>query len=111
MHVFSDTIKKADTTLKLLKIVPLNKNIHKTPDTLDVGMGANLHLSTYKKSEKYKGSLVLNFHKGVILLLSNITAHMIKESPLKHQTVRCASCLNPNTIAFSAKNESSKLKF
>ena len=54
MHVFSDTIKKADTTLKLLKIDPLNKNIHQPPDALDVGMGANLHLSTYKKSEKYK---------------------------------------------------------
>ena len=46
MHVFSDTIKKADTTLKLLKIDPLSKNFHKPPDALDVGMGANLHLST-----------------------------------------------------------------
>ena len=58
MHVFSDTIKKSDTTLKLLKIDPLNKNIHKPSDTLDVGMGANLHLSTSKKSEKYKGVLL-----------------------------------------------------
>ena len=91
MHVFSDTIKKADTILKLLKIDPLSNNIHKPPDALDVGMGANLHLSTYKQSEKYKGSLVLNFHKGVILLLSNITAHMIEKCPLKHHIVRCAS--------------------
>ena len=37
MHVFSDTMKKADTTLKLLKIDPLNKNIHKPLDALDVG--------------------------------------------------------------------------
>ena len=58
MHVFSDTIKKVDTTFKLLKID------HKPPDALDVGMGANLPLSTYKKSKKYKRSLVLNFHKG-----------------------------------------------
>ena len=28
------------------------QNIHKPPDTLDVGMGANLHLSTCKKSEE-----------------------------------------------------------
>ena len=46
MHVFSDTMKKADTTLKLLKIDPLNKNIHKPLDAPDVGMGANLHLYT-----------------------------------------------------------------
>ena len=64
-----------------------------------------------KAKNKYKGSLVLNFHKGVILLLSNVTAHMIEKCPLKHQIVRSASCLNPNTLALSAKNESSKLKF
>ena len=111
MHVFSDTMKKADTTLKLLKIDPLNKNIHKPLDALDVGMGVNLHLYTWRKSEKYKGSLVLNFHKGVILLLSNITAHVIEKCPLKHQIVRCASSLNPNNLELSARNESSKLKF
>ena len=111
MHVFSDTIKKADTALKLLKIDPLKKNIYKPPDALDVGMGAKLHLSTYKKTEKYKGSLVPDFHKGIILLLSNITAHMIEKCPLKHEIVRYASCSNPNTLALSAKNESSKLKF
>ena len=49
MHVFSDTIKKADTTWKLLKIGPLSKNIHKPPDALDIGIGVNLHLSTYEK--------------------------------------------------------------
>ena len=97
MHVFWDTVKNANTTLKLLKV------IHKLPDALDVGMGVNLHLSTYKKSEKYKGSLFLDFHKGVTLLLSNITAHMIEESPLKHQVIRSASRLNPNTLALSAK--------
>ena len=54
MRVLSDTIKKADTKLKLLKIDPLDKNIHKSPDAFDVGMGAKLHLSSYKKSEKCK---------------------------------------------------------
>ena len=111
MHVFSDTIKKANTTLKLVKIDLLNKSIHKPPDAFDVGMGVNLHLSTYKKIEKYKGSLALNFHNRVVLLLSNITAHMIKKCPLKHQINRCTSCLNPNSLACSSKNESSKLKF
>ena len=57
-------IKKVDITLKLLKIDSLNKNIHKHPDALDVGMGGNLNLSTYKKSEKCKGSLVQNLTKG-----------------------------------------------
>ena len=109
MHVLSDTIEKAETTLKLLKIDPLNKNIHKLPDAFDVSMGANL--SIYKKSEKRKGSLVLNFHEGVILLPSNITAHMIKKCPLKCQSVKCASCLNPNILTLSPKNKSSKLKF
>ena len=93
MHVLSDTMKKADSQLKLLKIDPLNKNIHKSLDAFDVGMGANLHLSSYKKSEKCKGGLVLNFLKGVILFLSDVTAHMIEKCSLKHQIDRCASCL------------------
>ena len=46
MHLLSDTIKKADTTLTLLEIDLLNNSIHKPPDGLDVGMGANPHLST-----------------------------------------------------------------
>lgn len=91
MHVFWDNIKNANITLKLLKV------IHKLSDALDVGMSVNLRLSTYKKREKYKGSLFLDFHKGVTLLLSNITAHMIEECPLKYQIVRSASHLNPNT--------------
>ena len=72
------------TTLNLLKIHLLNKSICKPPDTLVVGMGANLHLSTYKKSEKCKDytntSLNLYFHKGVISLMSNITTHMIENA-------------------------------
>ena len=71
MHVYLDTIKNIDITLKLLKIDSLNKNIHKHPDTLDVGMGGNLNLSTYKKSEKYKGSLVQNFTKGYLIVAEN----------------------------------------
>ena len=71
MHVYLDTIKKIDITLKLLKIDSLNKNIHKHPDALDVGMGGNLNLSTYKKSEKYKGSLVQNFTKGYLIVAEN----------------------------------------
>ena len=71
MHVYLDTIKKIDITLKLLKIDSLNKNIHKHPDALDVGMGGNLNLSTYKKSEKYKGSLVQNFTKGDLIVVEN----------------------------------------
>ena len=71
MHVYLDTIKNIDITLKLLKIDSLNNNIHKHPDTLDVGMGGNLNLSTYKKSEKYKGSLVQNFTKGDLIVVEN----------------------------------------
>lgn len=46
MHVFLDTIKKAGTTFKLLKIDLLSKNIGKPPDALNVSMGANHHLAT-----------------------------------------------------------------
>ena len=52
MHVFSDAIKKSDTTLKLFKIDPLNKNIHKPSDALDVGLGVNLHFINLQEKRK-----------------------------------------------------------
>ena len=66
------------------------------------------------KERKQKKSCSKFSQRGnliIILLLSNITAHMVKKCPLKHQIVKCASCLNPNTLALSVKNQSSKLKF
>ena len=36
---------------------------------------------------------------------------MIERCPLKHLVVRCSSCLNPNSLAISDKNASSKLRF
>ena len=111
LHVFSDTIKKADTILKLLKIDPFSKDVHKPLESIDVGTGAKLRVVAYKRSSSYKSGVLHNFYKGVVLFLSNLTAHMIEKCPLKHLAVRCSSCLNPNSLAISDKNESSKLKF
>ena len=111
LHVFSDTIKKADTTLKLLKIDPFNKDVHKSLESIDVETGTKLRVVTYKRSSSYKSGVLHNFYKRLVLFLSNLTAHMIEKCPLKHLVVRCSSCLNPNSLAIRDKNESSKLKF
>ena len=58
MHVFSDTIKKSDTTLKLLKIDALNKNIHKPSDALDVGMGGTFIYQPPRKAKNTKEVLL-----------------------------------------------------
>ena len=87
LHVFSDTIKKADITLKLLKIDPFNKDVHKSLESIDVGTGAKLRVVAYKRSSSYKSGVLYNFYKGVVLFLSNLTAHIIEKCPLKHLVV------------------------
>ena len=83
LHIFSGTIKKADTTLKLLMIDPFNKDVHKPLESIDVGTGAKLCVVAYKRSSSYKSGVLHNFYEGVVLFLSNLTAHMIEKCPLK----------------------------
>ena len=104
-------MKQADTTLKLLKLDPLDKSIQKPATSLEIGMGAKLHIATYKQSSNFKESYLTNFYKGVVLFLSNLTAHMVEKCPLKHLIIRCSSCLSPNTLAISDRNDSTKAKF
>lgn len=104
-------MKKSDTTLKLLKIDPLDKDIQKPPEMVELGTGAKLRVSAYKKSPNYKSGLTHTFYKGAILFLSNLTAHFIQKCPLKYMIVRCSGCLNPNILAISDKHETAKLRF
>ena len=105
LWIYVDVIKNVDTTQKLLKLDPCDKKIHKPVDTIDVSIGAQLHITKYKKASNYKGIAVKEFYKGAIHLLSNIVKHMLEKCPLKYQLVCCSSCMNLNILAVNDCND------
>ena len=69
MPILNDTIKKADTTLKLMKIVTNDVNVHKPYDLIQVGAAAKLYVASYKKSTDFNESTLSRFYKEVYMLL------------------------------------------
>ena len=78
---------------------------------INVSIGAQLHITKYKRASNYKGIAVKKNYKGAIHLLSNIAKHMLEKCPLKYQLVRYSICMNPNILAVNDRNDASKLKF
>ena len=111
MFISNDRIKKADTTLKLMKIVTNDVNLHKPYDLIQIGTAAKLHVANYKKNTDFKESTLQGFYKKVYMLVASLTSHFMEKSPLKHLIVRCSSCFNPVVLADTNKHEVSKKQF
>ena len=97
MFILSDTIKKADSVLKLLQI-DVSDVIHKPGSSIDIGVGAKLKVLEYKKSSMFKESTSRQFYKGVCLFLSGATMHMMHKSPIKLLIIRCANSLDTTLL-------------
>ena len=110
MFILNDRIKKADTTLKLMKIVTNDVNLHKPYDLIQIGTAAKLHVANYKKNTDFKESTLQGFYKKACMLAS-LTSHFMEKSPLKRLIVRCSSCFNPVVLADTNKHEVSKKQF
>ena len=93
MFILNDTIKKADTTLKLMKIDTNDVNLHKSCNLIQIGTAAKLHI--YKKSRNFKESTLRRFYKEVCMLFASLTSHFMEKSPLKYFIVCCSSYFNP----------------
>ena len=111
MFILNDRIKKADTTLKLMKIVTNDVNLHKPYDLNQIGTAAKLHVGNYKKNTDFKESTLQGFYKKACMLVASLTSHFMEKSPLKHLNVRCSSCFNPVVLADTNKHEVSKKQF
>ena len=99
--VLEETLAKADSGRKRLKINPQDVNIRKSADHVDVGSAAKLLISEYKKKSTYKESTVLNFRKEVSVLLATLTSHFMEKSPIKSAVARFVICFDPNYMANS----------
>ena len=111
MFILNDTIKKANTMLKLMRIDTDDVNLHKPYDLIQIGTAAKLHVADYKKSTEFKESTLRRFYKEVCMLLASLTSHFMEKSPLKHLTVCCSSCFNPIVLADTNKHKVSKKQF
>ena len=69
MFILNDTIKRADTTLKLMKIDTNDVNLQKSYDLIQIGTAAKLDVVSYKKSTDFKQSTLPRFYKEFCMLL------------------------------------------
>ena len=73
MFTLNDTIKKADTTLKSMKIDTNDVNLYKPYDLIQIGTAAKLNGANYKKSTDFKESTLRRFCKEVCMLFASIS--------------------------------------
>ena len=109
MFVKNETLREADTMLKLLKIDFTDSAIFK--QAVGVGIGAALHISTYKKSPSVKQHKVTQFHTDAQKLLWAIMPHMLEKSQLKYPLARYAASMNPCILVQSPMVDVSILRF
>ena len=97
MFIFSDTIQKADGTLKL-EAGYLRKNIRKPNRLIDIGIAAKIICYIVGKSQSVEEAKLYKFYQGVLQFFSVLTSHMIEKCLLKH--IICGSpCLKPTSRA------------
>ena len=110
MFFNNDTMKKATSCLKLLKIETTNASLYKQ-NAVEVGMGTKMNIRELKKQPNFKKSTLLKFYKESCGFLVPITSRMIEKSPINYQIVHLASCIDPAYITNENTVESCTLKF
>ena len=105
MFISTSAMGEANTRIKLLKIDVTDSSIYKSCEANDIGMGAKLYVTQYKKSPAFKESVLQNFWKGVRCTLSALVSHMLEKSPLKYPFARLAACMSPNVLVDRSKKE------
>ena len=78
MFINNDTMKKATSSFKLLKINTSDTSLYKQ-NAVEVGMGAKMHIQELKKQPNFKKSTLLKFYKEICGFLTAITYHMIEK--------------------------------
>ena len=106
MFILNSVMLKADTQIKLLKIDLTDKNLYKPGENIDIGMGAKLYLSTYKRSPKFIESFSKSFLGDIRRPLSGLGEHMLEKSPLTHSFTRLAGAISPNIMSIKSNSRS-----
>ena len=87
--ILKDVLKKCSSLYKLIQLNPLNKNIRKPPENIDVGFEAKQKLEGVKSSTKE-----LEFKTEAEEFLAHLLSHLFEKSTLKYAIICSAVCLN-----------------
>ena len=87
-----------------------DKNLYKSGENIDIGMGAKLYVSTYKRSPKFKESTLNSFLDSVRRTLSGFVEHMLEKSPLTNSFTRFAGAISPNITTIKSNMGSCEAK-
>ena len=110
MFINNDTMKKATSCLKLLKIDTSNASLYKQ-NAVEVDMGTKMNIRELKKQPNFKKSTLLKFCKESCGFLVSVTSRMIEKSPINYQIAHLASCVDPVYITNENAVETCTLKF
>ena len=80
MFILQSVMLKAETQIMELKIDLTNKVVHKPRENINIGRGAKLYVSTYKRSPKFKESTLKLLLDCVRRTFSGLLEHMLKKS-------------------------------
>ena len=101
------TMKKANSTLKLIKFEFFYENIY-WPD-VEVGYGVAEELRKLENKGKIKDDLIHKFKRECRSFLTTLCKHMVEKSPLQSSFACCTRALNP--VYMAKKLESCKALF
>ena len=76
-----------------------SNSLYKVGENIDIGIGAKLYVSTYKRSLKFKESFLLSFLDGLRRNLSRLVERMLNKSRLTHSFISLAGAISLNIIA------------
>ena len=96
--ILPDTSEKANTTLKLMQLNFLNKNI------CHLGYGINEELRKLKSEGKVTDESISKFKRDVRNFLATLCQHVAEKSPLQSYFARCTRALNPINMGETPKS-------
>ena len=102
--ILKDVLKKKSNLYNLIQINPLDKNIRKNPEIVDMGFAAKHNLEQIKSSLNSPKNL--GFKKQADDFLAQLLHHLLEKSPLRYAVVCDAVCLNPVYVRNPAKKSS-----
>ena len=80
-----DVLKKKSNLGNSIQIVPLDKDIRKNPESVDIGFAAKQNLEQIKSS--LNSAKILEFKKQAGDFLAQLLHHLLEKSPLKYAVV------------------------
>ena len=110
--VKKDIMKSADSAVKLMKIDPLDKNVHKSYSKVDLGFAAEQELNNVKtrRPNSVSDKQIMELRMQCKDFLAKMSSKLISKCALRYPLARSMSCLDPRQLATSKDTCLQKMK-